>query len=195
MTELIAGRGRAAGATFAGIVLAGGAARRMSGVDKPELVVRGTSLLGRALAALAGGRPLVVVGPRRAGYAGVVWAREPVPGTGPVAALATGLESVRDSRVTVLLAGDLPGVGTSTVDRLRGALGADVDGAVLVDAAGERQWLTGAWRTAALRAALPVQPENRSLRRTLGTLRIAEVPAEPGEADDIDTPEDWARYR
>ncbi|MFF0145894.1 molybdopterin-guanine dinucleotide biosynthesis protein A [Amycolatopsis sulphurea] len=181
--------------TVAGIVLAGGAARRMSGVDKPELVVRGSSLLARALAALAGVRPLVVVGPARPGYPGVVWTREPVPGTGPVAALAAGLGQVGDAPVTVLLAGDLPGIRESTVERLRTALTGEMDGAVLLDAAGERQWLAGAWRTAALRGALPEAPENRSLRRTLGGLRIAEVLAEQGEAEDIDTPEDWARYR
>ncbi|GAA3570245.1 molybdenum cofactor guanylyltransferase [Amycolatopsis ultiminotia] len=180
---------------FAGIVLAGGAARRMSGVDKPELVVRGSSLLAHALAALAGARPLVVAGPQRPGYPGVVWTREPVPGTGPVAALAAGLEPVTDAAVTVVLAGDLPGIRASTVERLLAALDATADGAVLLDAAGQRQWLAGAWRTAALRAAVPDDPENRSLRRTLGVLRIAEVPAEPGEADDIDTPEDFERHR
>ena len=93
-----------------------------------------------------------------------------------------------------MLAADLPGVRRSTVDRLVAALG-DGDGAVLVDAAGARQWLLGAWRVTALRAALPEQLENAALRRVLGGLSATEVPAERGEADDIDTPEDLERHR
>lgn len=182
---------------YAGIVLAGGAARRLSGVDKPELRVGGISLLGRAVEALAGADPVVVCGPRRPGYDPVVWTREAVPGAGPVAALAAGLESVGDAEIVVLLAADLPGIRRSTVDRLRSTVEntADADGAVLVDAAGERQWLVSAWRTGALRRAMPERPENASLRRTLGGSRIAEVAAEPGESDDIDTPEDLEKHR
>ncbi|MER6799487.1 molybdenum cofactor guanylyltransferase, partial [Amycolatopsis mediterranei] len=93
-----------------------------------------------------------------------------------------------------VLAADLPGVRRSTVDRLVAAVG-DGDGAVLVDAAGERQWLLGAWRVPSLRAAVPEQAENAALRRVLGGLAVAEVPAERGEADDIDTPEDLERHR
>ncbi|WP_037367050.1 molybdenum cofactor guanylyltransferase [Amycolatopsis orientalis] len=179
---------------FAGIVLAGGSARRLSGVDKPELRVGGISLLGRAVEALAGADPVVVCGPRRPGYDTVVWTREAVPGAGPVAALAAGLESVGDAELVVLLAADLPGIRRSTVDRLRSAV-AGADGAVLVDAAGERQWLVSAWRAAALRQAMPERPENASLRRTLRGMRLAEVAAEPGESDDIDTPEDLEKHR
>ncbi|MBB1157959.1 molybdenum cofactor guanylyltransferase [Amycolatopsis dendrobii] len=179
---------------FAGIVLAGGSARRLSGVDKPELRVGGMSLLGRAVEALAGADPVVVCGPPRPGYDGVVWTREEVPGAGPVAALAAGLRSIRDAEFVVLLAADLPGIRCSTVDRLRSTV-ENTDGAVLVDAAGERQWLVSAWRTAALRQAMPERPEHASLRRTLGGLRISEVAAEPGESDDIDTPEDLEKHR
>lgn len=179
---------------YAGIVVAGGSARRLSGVDKPALSVGGKPLLARAIHALDGAERVIAVGPRRPGF-DVVWTREPVPGTGPVAALAAGLVFVPDDvEAVVLLAADLPGVRRSTVDRLVAAIGPG-DGAVLVDAAGERQWLLGAWRAAALRAALPERAENAALRRVLGALAVAEVPAERGEADDIDTPEDLERHR
>ncbi|WP_020659401.1 molybdenum cofactor guanylyltransferase [Amycolatopsis benzoatilytica] len=178
---------------FAGIVLAGGTARRLSGVDKPELRVGGMSLLARAVRALAGAEPVVVCGPQRPGY-DVVWTREAVPGSGPVAALAAALERV-DTVSIVLLAADLPGIRRSTVERLRAALDDDTDGVVLLDAAGKHQWLTSAWHTAAVRRALPADPANASLRRTLGGLRIAGLPAEPGESDDIDTPEDLEKHR
>ncbi|UOZ04519.1 molybdenum cofactor guanylyltransferase [Amycolatopsis sp. WQ 127309] len=180
---------------YAGIVVAGGSARRLSGVDKPALNVGGKSLLTRAIHALEGAERVIAVGPRRPGF-DVVWTREPVPGTGPVAAVAAGLLFVpEDVEAVAVLAADLPGVRRSTVDRLVAAVGGagGADGAVLVDAAGARQWLLGVWRVPALRAALPEHPENAALRRTLGALDIVDVPAEPGEADDIDTPEDLDR--
>ena len=179
---------------YAGIVVAGGSARRLSGVDKPALSVGGQPLLARAIHALSGAERVIAVGPRRPGF-DVVWTREPVPGTGPVAALAAGLGFVpEDVEAVAVLAADLPGVRRSTVDRLVAAIG-DGEGAVLVDASGARQWLLGAWRVAALKAALPEQLENAALRRVLGGLAVTEVPAERGEADDIDTPEDLERHR
>ncbi|QFU90695.1 molybdenum cofactor guanylyltransferase [Amycolatopsis sp. YIM 10] len=180
---------------FAGIVLAGGEARRLGGVDKPMLEVGGRSLLEGVLAALgdAGVVDPVVVGPPREGLRAVRWTREDPPGGGPVAALAAGLALLPDATEIALLAGDLTGLTSSTVDRLRGARG-DADGALLVDA-GRRQWLTGVWRAAALRAAVPAEPSGAALRRALGDLSIVEVPAAPGEAADVDTPEDLHRLR
>ncbi|GHE82838.1 molybdenum cofactor guanylyltransferase [Amycolatopsis deserti] len=176
---------------LAAVVLAGGAARRLSGVDKPMLAVGGKPLLHRALAAVGGADPVVVVGPERDGVTGVRWAREEPPGGGPVAALAAGLRHVIASRV-VLLAGDLAGVTPSTVERLTAALG-DADGALLTDETGRRQWLIGVWRTASLRSALPAEPHGAALRRVLGHLTIVEVPAAPGECADVDTPQDLDR--
>ncbi|MBN6039362.1 NTP transferase domain-containing protein [Amycolatopsis sp. 195334CR] len=180
---------------FAGIVLAGGEARRLGGVDKPMLEVGGRSLLGGVLAALgdAGAADTVVVGPPRDGLPGVRWAREDPPGGGPVAALAAGLALLPDATEIALLAGDLTGITSSTVDRLRTARGA-ADGALLVDC-GHRQWLAGVWRAAALRAAVPAEPAGAALRRALGDLSIVEVAAAPGEAADVDTPEDLRRLR
>ncbi|RZS43267.1 molybdopterin-guanine dinucleotide biosynthesis protein A [Herbihabitans rhizosphaerae] len=180
---------------LAAIVLAGGAARRLSGVDKPGLVVGGRTLLARALDAVGGAEPVVVVGPRRDIGENVVWTREEPPGGGPLAGLAAGvraLSEVDGGTPVAVLAGDLVGVRPTTVNRLRAAL--DGDGAVLVDAAGEPQWLIGVWRLAALRGAIPQDSDGGSLRRVLGRLSYVEVPAEPGEADDVDTPEDLHRH-
>lgn len=180
---------------YAGIVLAGGAARRLSGVDKPALAVGGISLLRRAVDALGGARPVVIVGPERDGFPEAEWTREAEPGSGPVAALAAGLAALGPSPagLVVVLAGDLIGVRQSTVDKLVGAVTGD--GAVLVDAGGHRQWLLGAWRTESLLAVLPEDPAGASLKRTLSGLSITDVPEEAGEGDDIDTPDDLARYR
>jgi molybdopterin-guanine dinucleotide biosynthesis protein A/DNA-binding MarR family transcriptional regulator len=185
---------RLAETTYSGIVLAGGSARRLSGVDKPALRVGGVSLLRRAVDALRGGEPVVVVGPERDGYPGVVWTREAERGAGPVAALAAGLAALGPDAgaVVVVLAADLIGVRRSTVDRLAASVRGD--GAVLLDAEGKRQWLLGAWRVEALRSALPAETSGASLRRTLGGLSITEVPELPGESADIDTQEDLDRF-
>jgi molybdopterin-guanine dinucleotide biosynthesis protein A len=179
--------------TYSGIVLAGGSARRLSGVDKTLLRVGGITLLRRAVDALGDARPVVVVGPEREGFPDVVWTRETEPGAGPVAALAAGLDALgTGTGVVVVLAGDLAAVGRSTVERLASSVSGD--GAVLVDAEGKRQWLLGAWRVEALRSALPEETSGASLRRTLGGLSITEVPERSGESADIDTPEDLLRF-
>ena len=177
------------------MVLAGGTARRLGGVDKPALVVGGVTLLDRAVRAVAGADRIIVVGPETTVSRPVRWTREDPPGGGPVAALAAGLSSVGEASEVVLLAADLVGVGDGTVGRLRRALHqeADADGAVLVDAGNRPQWLVGVWRTETLRARLPTRPAGAALRAVLGGLRLVGVPAEPGEADDVDTPEDLAR--
>ncbi|MFF9149607.1 DUF6457 domain-containing protein [Streptomyces sp. NPDC014861] len=72
------------------VVLAGGAARRLGGVDKPGVRVGGRALLDRVLAACAGARLTVVVGDPRPTVRPVHWTREQPAGTGPLAALAAG---------------------------------------------------------------------------------------------------------
>jgi molybdenum cofactor guanylyltransferase len=187
------------GERWTALVLAGGRSSRLGGADKTRLDVGGRTLLEHALAAVAGAGLTVVVGPRQdLDRAEVRWVREDPPGGGPVAALAAGLAAVdRDHPTAVLLAADQPGVTVATVRRLRAALAASpgASGALLVDAGGRRQWLAGAWRVAALRAALPAEPHGAALRRVLGALHTVEVPARAGEADDVDTADDLAAAR
>ncbi|HEU5475226.1 MAG TPA: NTP transferase domain-containing protein [Actinophytocola sp.] len=178
---------------FAAVILAGGRASRMSGVDKVMIEVGGRTLLRRALDAVAGAEPVVVVGPARPVPGPVRWAREDPPGTGPLAGLAAGLAEVPpDTTEVAVLAADLLAAGLSTVDRLRAALrrAPDAAGALLVDQDGRRQWLIGVWRTGPLRRALPAEPAGRSLGSVLGALPVVEVAAGPGEAADLDTPND-----
>ncbi|WP_367127077.1 molybdenum cofactor guanylyltransferase [Saccharothrix sp. HUAS TT1] len=175
---------------WAALVLAGGRGSRLGGVDKASLVVGGRTLLDHVLDAVAPARQTVVVGPRKDGVPGVTWTREDPPGGGPVAGLTAGLAHVRTDLV-VVLAVDQPGITRSTVDRLLAAVGEH--GAVLVDGDGRAQWLTGAWRVAALRAALPADPRDVSARSVLGPLEPVPVIARPGEARDVDTPSDLTR--
>jgi molybdopterin-guanine dinucleotide biosynthesis protein A len=146
---------------YAAVVLAGGAGRRLGGVAKPALAVGGRPMLHRVLAAVAGARPRVVVGPATLPVpAEVVRTLERSPGGGPVPAIAAGLALVPpEVGYLALLAADLPLLTAAAVGRLRAAAAAEgVDGAVYLDRAGRPQWLCGVWRTAALRARLGAGP-------------------------------------
>jgi molybdopterin-guanine dinucleotide biosynthesis protein A len=183
------------------VVLAGGAGTRLGGVDKPGLAIAGTTLLDRALTAVSDAEPVVVVGPHRPTGRPVRWTREDPPGCGPLAAVAAGLAALSTGPAApdrvVLLAADLVGLWPDTVRRLLAALAADpgADGALLTDDTGHPQWLTGVWRLAALRAAMPADPAGGSLRSVLSGLTAVRLPARAGETADIDTPADLAAAR
>src|SRR5215470_4882128 len=72
------------------VVLAGGRARRLGGVDKPALVVGERSMLDTVLLACDGAAGIVVVGPPRPTVVDVRWTREDPPHGGPLAALVAG---------------------------------------------------------------------------------------------------------
>lgn len=168
--------------TYAVIILTGGKGERLGGVDKAALSFRDATLLDHVLSVVDDAAQKVVVGPEKE-IPGVVWAREDPPGGGPLAGLAAGLEKITEDWV-VVLAVDQPGLTEDTITRLR-ATGRN---AVLKD---ERvQWLIGCWNAAELREALPEEPRNLPLRKTLLRLDPVEVSALPGEARDVDTPAD-----
>jgi len=175
---------------FDAVVLAGGAARRMGGADKPGLRVGGRSMLEWVVEAVRGADAVVVVGPPRP-RPRARYVREDPPGAGPLPALRAGLAEV-GSDWFALLAADMPFLDRAAVAALRAAA-APGDGAVLVDGDGQPQWLAGVWRTAAVRAALADYP-GRSLRGLLGPLDPARV-VRPAAARDCDTPEELARAR
>jgi molybdenum cofactor guanylyltransferase len=176
------------------VLLAGGRGSRLGGTHKPGIEVGGRTLLDLAVAAVSGADEIVVVGPERPTERPVRWTVEQPAQGGPVAALAAGLAASTADEVA-LLAADLSGVTTGTIDRLRAALTAQpgADGAVLRDSDGHRQWLISVWRHGALTAALPADPVGRSLRSVLSSLVLTEVPALSGESEDVDTPADLAR--
>jgi molybdopterin-guanine dinucleotide biosynthesis protein A len=183
---------------FDAVILAGGAGRRLGGVDKALIEVDGVTLLDRALSATNAAGRTVVVGPRRAGGAdSVTWCREDPPGGGPVAGLATGLLHV-SAEVVVVLAVDQPWIA-GAVPALRASLAARnhdrpdaVDAAVLIDADGRRNYLAAAWRRVALlNALLRIDPlAGASMRSVYASARCAEVSDIAGWGRDIDTPDD-----
>jgi molybdopterin-guanine dinucleotide biosynthesis protein A len=163
-----------------------------------ELRLGGRTLLEHAVFAVAAADPVIVVARTRPVRAAVRWAHEDPPGAGPLAGLAAGLGALVEQRdVVAVLAADQPGVTAETLARLRAVLAAhpEAGGAVLRDEDGRVQWLSGVWHTAALRAALPEHPEGGSMRGVLAQLDPVLVPTEPGESEDVDTPEDLARLR
>lgn len=171
------------------MVLAGGTAQRLGGVDKPGLLVGGRSLLDRVLDAAAEATTTVVVGPSRPTDRAVVWTRETPAGGGPVAALRSGLPHITAERV-VLLAADLPFLTRTLVARLGGYRNT----VVIVE--GRPQWLCGSWDTADLRGALEgVAVQGARLRDLLAPLTLQQVPGPLAAWQDVDTPEDLARVR
>jgi molybdopterin-guanine dinucleotide biosynthesis protein A len=192
---------------YAALILAGGAGRRLGGVDKPMLAVGGRPMLARVLDAVADAAVRIVVGPPTLCLpGGVIRASEEPPGGGPVAATAAGLAALdaggaagADRWPTVaLLAADLPFLDTHSVRRLREALETSTtDGMVFVDSEGRRQTLCGVWRTASLRAALDRigPPSGVAVRALLAGLRTGELhlAAQPPPWYDCDQPDDLLR--
>lgn len=192
-------------AGWAAVVLAGGSARRMGGVDKTGLPVGGRPMRDRVLDAVADADVRVLVGPAGPVPPGVRLTREHPPGGGPVAATAAGLALLPPGTAAVaLLAADLPLLTGHAVRVLRDQL-ADpaVDGACLVDGEGRRQQLCGVWRVPPLRAALDRLAAARggtvdgaSVRALLAGLAVREVPwsgTGPPPWFDCDTDEDIRR--
>ncbi|GAA1467007.1 hypothetical protein GCM10009603_53590 [Nocardiopsis exhalans] len=177
------------------VVLAGGAATRMGGADKPGLTVAGRTLLEHVVATVRAHDPnagVTVVGPERESPR-ARYVREDPPGGGPVPALRAGLSHVSAPWVA-LLAADLPHLDPGHLAALAtAAVGSG--GAVFVDSGGREQWLTGIWHTDTLRTALAVYT-GRSLHKLLGPLSPVHVPLTDAPADfDVDTPEALERVR
>ncbi|MGW5651665.1 NTP transferase domain-containing protein [Streptomyces humi] len=182
------------------IVLAGGAARRLGGADKPAVRVGGRPLLDRVLAACAGAEQTVVVADPRPTSRPVRWTREDPPGGGPVAALGAGLRH-STAAYAVVLSADLPFLEEATVGRLLSVLTeSGADAALLTDADGRDQPLVAAYRTAALRQALSALVTGDQgltglpLRRLTAELNLTRVP-DPLASFDCDTWDDIADAR
>ncbi|MGW2728261.1 NTP transferase domain-containing protein [Streptomyces sp. NPDC001494] len=187
-------------APYDAVVLAGGAARRLGGADKPAVRVGGRALLDRVLTACAGAATTVVVAGARPTARPVRWAREEPSGGGPVAALEAGLR-LTTAEYAAVLSADLPFLEAATLKRLLAVLrDTGADGAMLTDAEGRDQPLVAAYRTAALRRELAALAAGHGgltglpLRRLTGALQLTRVP-DPLASFDCDTWDDIADAR
>ena len=179
---------------FDAVVLAGGAARRLGGVDKASLLFGGRTSLDRVLDAVSGAGRMIVVGPQQPTSRQVLWRRESPAGGGPVAALQTGLQKHAGASWVAVLAVDLPLVDSALIDELRVAA-IERDGAVLVDADGRQQYLCGVYRRDALAAALNGLTPDAPVRAAIGALDVASVVDARGVGADSDTWDDVSRLR
>ncbi|HEX5986514.1 MAG TPA: NTP transferase domain-containing protein [Nocardioides sp.] len=180
------------------VVLTGGTAARMDGVDKASIEIGGVTLLERALAATAAAVDVVVVGAEVPTSRPVTFTREDPPGGGPAAGLLAGLSLLRGApELVCVLAVDMPKVSTGTVARLVRAVteAPTADGAWLVDADGREQPLAAVYRTTSLVAARPAargDEHGLPMRRLVAGLRMVPVSPVGDEARDVDT---WADLR
>ena len=186
---------------FDAVVLAGGRSSRLGGVPKQALTYDGATLLQRSLAAAAGARSAVVVGPDPGPLpGGVITCREEPPFAGPASAIAAGLAALRGTAgprppFTLLLACDMPNVGAA-VQTLRLALRPG-DGAMAVSPDGHRQPLVGFYSTAALQRSVQDLVSrgalmNGSVSALLARLDVQLVTVPAGSTDDVDTWDDAA---
>ena len=176
------------------VVLCGGSGQRFGG-DKTRADLAGSPVLDHVLDGLPSGWPVVCVGDPRDTRRPVGWCREDPPGGGPVAAIAAALPHV-DTPLVVVLGGDMPyaaGPAPSLTSRLEED--ADLEAVLGRDGDGRLQPLLAAYRTEALRAAIPQPPTGTPVMRLLDALRTLVVPLPDGAALDVDTTEDLDRAR
>jgi molybdopterin-guanine dinucleotide biosynthesis protein A len=191
---------------YAAIVLAGGAGSRLGGVAKPAVTVGGVPMIDRVLSAARAGGRAVIVGPSAlvaATHTRTV--QESPPGGGPVAAVGAAFDALRGelADVVAIVAADLPLLTADAIRQLVETVEhGRVDGATYMDRDGRRQWLCGAWRTAAVAERLAAIREQRggdlagaALRDLFGSLAVAEVghDGDPPPWFDCDTDDDIRR--
>lgn len=192
-------------APLGAIVLAGGRATRLDGVDKPSLELGGVSLLTRAVNAAreAGAASVVVVGPPGSDIERTIRVREDPPFAGPAAAIITGLGATDpgvDPEWMLVLAADLshPDAAVARLVADLPLLPGDTDGVCLADETSRPQWLTGVYRTAALRRAADGVPDggrNAPVRALLDDLSIAVFRVPDEVVHDVDTWQDLEQAR
>ena len=156
-------------------------------MSKPDMVLGGRTLLDATLRATAGARDVVVVGGPQP--EGVTWTVEEPRGSGPAAAVAAGMQALRQPTApwVCLLAVDMPRVADA-IDALLAAR--DGDGAWVVDGEGKPQPLLAVYRADALVARLDATTlANGSMRRLTEGLTMQSILDRSGVSRDVDT---WA---
>ena len=176
------------------VVLAGGESRRF-GSDKLAAALAGTTVLNRLVDALPATWRVVLVGPSRdLTRAGVEWVREEPPGGGPAAGIQAG-SACSTTEMTVVVAGAMPYAASALpvlVETLAAA-GDDVQAAIGVDDDGHANPLLAAYRTAALRQALPKPAHGTPAKRLLALPHVT-VPISGPSSRDVDTPADLRAF-
>ncbi|WAX57602.1 nucleotidyltransferase family protein [Jatrophihabitans cynanchi] len=178
----------------AGVVLAAGSGSRM-GVPKAALVVGGAALLERAVRALADGGCAPIVAVVRAGARvpeparGVV---NPEPERGMRSSLELGVDAAGAADAVAVLLVDTPGIGA---DAVRAVVRAWTPGRIAVGCYAGRRGHPTVMSAELWREALTLAAPDEGARALLAARPdLVDETAVPGRADDLDTPEDVARW-
>ena len=171
------------------IIVAGGKASRLSGIDKALLPFgsAGNTLLVDAVAACPG-RVVVVGLPRdlaSASLSKVIWVPDLNPAGGPAAGIWSGLQHV-DTDYVFISAGDQTLDSGTVTAIIESAV--ENDGAWAIREDGTGQPLCACVRTELIKDLLaPTQGVNLSPLRLLSTLNMVGVSVKPGQVTDFDT--------
>lgn len=165
-----------------GVLLTGGGSRRL-GVDKATLTLDGATLADRAARLLLAYCDVAVeVGP---GHTDLEAVRESPPGSGPLAALATGTAALLGAGAlgaVVLLACDLPFAEPALAE----VAAAPPAGLVVpVDASGRRQYVCARYGPAVVLRAIELAGTARALRELVATVAADDVLELTGFAPDV----------
>jgi len=176
---------------MSGLVLAGGASRRM-GRDKAQILFDSEPLVIRAVRRLARVCTDVVVASgdgHRLDHLGVTQVADALPGAGPLAGIAAGLESARHDLVAVI-AVDMPAASPAVLAFLAGLWQGEA--AVVPVVAGRWEPLHAVWaRSAAPGIVACLQAGERRVMvalATLGARLVGEAEWEAAEASEAPEP-------
>ena len=184
------------------VILAGGQARRLGGIDKSALLVRGMSILDRQLGVLRSLTPHILIvasDEHRYREAGVPVVRDCIRGAGSLGGLYTALVEAPTDQL-VVMGCDMPFLTAPFLARLA-ALGAGADAAMPRDARGLHP-LCAAWgRRAAPHLRARIDEGRLRIVDALDGLDVREM--DPGELArfdpdgtlllNVNTPDDYAR--
>lgn len=177
------------------VILAGGRATRLGGIDKTALVIDGETIFARQVRVLAP-RVAEILVSAQGEVPGFRTVADVVAGAGPLAGIAAGLAAARTPWLLVL-AGDMPYVSAALIDRLVAPIVALASGAAPdageLDAVGIRiggmpEPLCCVLRVAAARPVVERRLAERRLKAstllTAGELRVAWLDESALRADD-----------
>jgi molybdopterin-guanine dinucleotide biosynthesis protein A len=152
------------------LILAGGRATRMGGIDKHALVVDGLSIFDRQCNVLLPRVANIIVS-AQSSIPGHKTVADRVAGAGPLAGIAAGVAEARTPWLLVI-AGDMPYISGALIDRLLAAATPEVD-AVGIRIGGLPEPLVCVLRAAAVRPHL-------ERRLAAGLLKASELLTDDG---------------
>jgi len=177
---------------MSGLVLAGGASRRM-GTDKALLLLDGEPMVLRAVRCLSPicAEVLVASGDgRRLDHLGLRQVADTIPGAGPLAGIAAGLQAAANPLVAVI-AVDMPHANPNVVLRLARSWAGEP--AVIPVVGGRPEPLHAVWaRSAAPALVAFLQGGGRAVKEALSVLgaRLVDLDGAMAFVTNVNAPED-----